>query len=160
MLAHIVYLGYGNTGSQMLNLLQAARLTEFLSERERELCATTKLDEAQKAWAAWHCEAVHGCAWALGMVDTQTLDDCPDTLANMFPPSVDPWPRIERAPLRDYDQIYQRTDTMYRLHWAAVESRFAGQSFALAEPAVVMRRHSLEWIAGSPHGWDETPLDT
>ncbi len=160
VLTHIVYLGYGNSGTEMLDLLKKARLDSFLSGRETNLCVSSKFTDQQKAWAAWHCEAVHGCAWALGMVDTQPLDPCPDTLASMFPLNTDPWPSIERATLREYDQIYARADTMYRLHWAAVESRFGGEPLSQPEPAVLMRRHSLEWVAGSPHEWDDVPLDT
>lgn len=160
VLAHIVYLGYGSSGAKILELLCKARLDQFLSDRETELCHATNFTAEQKAWAAWHCEALHGCAWALGMVSTAPLDPCPDTLASMFALNTDPWPSIERAELREYDQIYLRTDTMYRLHWAAVESRFGGTPLPEPEPAILMRRHSLEWIAGSLHDWDEIPLDT
>jgi Domain of unknown function (DUF4272) len=71
-----------------------------------------------------------------------------------------PWPSIEKAALRDFDQLYARADTMYRLHWAAVEARLNGQPFQLPEPAIIMRRRSVEWIAGSPYDWDDVPLDT
>jgi hypothetical protein len=160
VLGHIVYLGYGNTGKQVLDQLESVGLIGWISPRERELCSTSELSEHQQAWAAWHIEAVHGCAWALGMVDTAPLDDCPDTLASLFKVKTDPWPSIESASLRGYDEIYYRSDAMYRVHWAAVESRFGGPQLSQPEPAVLMRRHSIDWVAGSPYDWDEVPLDT
>jgi len=160
VLGHIVYLGYGNTGKEVLEQLEAVHLTDAISPRELELCTTDDLGEQQKAWAAWHAEALHGCAWALGMVDTGPLDDCPDMLARLFKVKTDPWPSIESASLRSYEQIYARADTLYRIHWAAVESRFGGKPLSQPEPAIVMRRHSVEWVAGAPYDWDDVPLDT
>jgi Domain of unknown function (DUF4272) len=160
VMAHVVYLGYGNTGEQMLSLLRGARLDEYLTPNELSVCTSATLSDEQKAWAAWLCEAVHGCAWALRMVETEPLDDCPNTLAHMFPVATDPWPSIEAASLRGHEKIYQRADTMYRLHWAAVDARFSGRAMPVPEPAILMRRHSLEWIVGAPQDWDEVPLDT
>jgi hypothetical protein len=160
VLGHIVYLGYGSTGREVLEQLEAVRLSDAVSPRELELCTAAKLGAQQEAWAAWHAEALHGCAWALGMVDTGPLDDCPDTLATLFKVKTDPWTSIETATLRSYEQIYARADTLYRVHWAAVESRFGGDPLRQPEPAIVMRRHSIDWVAGSPNDWDDVPLDT
>jgi Domain of unknown function (DUF4272) len=160
VLAHIVYLGYGNTGAEIVELLTNARLEEHLTPNELNFCAQDTLTSEKKAWAAWLCEAVHGCAWSLGMVDTAPLDDCPDNLVSLFPVATDPWPSIEAASLRRYDQLYQRADMMYRLHWAAVEARLSGALTPLVEPAIMMQRHSLDWVVGLPHEWDSMPLDT
>jgi hypothetical protein len=160
VLAYIVYLGYGNTGAEMLKLLRQARLAEYLTPNEVKFCARETFTNQEKAWAAWLCEAVHGCAWALGMLHTEPLDDCPNTLVSFFPLQTDPWPQIEASTLRDYEQIYQRADTMYRLHWAAVDARFSGRTMPQPEPAIMMRRHSLDWVVGLPHNWDDVPLDS
>jgi hypothetical protein len=67
---------------------------------------------------------------------------------------------FQSAQLRALDEIRQECDTLYMLHWSAVESHLSGQKTRIALPIVSYRRHAAEWIAGTADEWDEVPLDT
>jgi hypothetical protein len=160
VLSHIAYLGYGSSTSEMRKLIEKARLEEHVSPNEWNLLKSRRLGAARKNWAGWMAEAVHGCAWALRVVDSGPLADCPSTLAKTFAVDIDPWPGIEKAKLRGFDQLYRRADLSYRLHWAARHLLFEGATLPQREIAFRLRRWSADWIVGVPYAWDDMPLDT
>jgi hypothetical protein len=155
VLSHIAYLGYRNTTSKIRKLIEKAQLEQYVTPKEWDVLKRRRLSAAEKNRAGWMAEAVHGCAWALRAVDSGPLDDCPNTLAKIFEVDIDPWPRIKKAKLRAFEQLYRRADLNYRLHWAARQLRLSQP-----EIAIELRRWSSDWIVGVPYAWDDVPLDT
>lgn len=160
VLSHIIGVGYGRTGKEMLEWLTRAGIQASLTPRERDFLKQRKYTDHDRAWAAWFAEAVHGCAWALGLVELEWLGGCPDDLVKHSRPNVDPRPSISAATLRPFDELYVQADAHYRLHWAARQARLTGSDFPQPEIAIQMRRHSFDWIVGLPYEWDDIPLDT
>ncbi len=157
VLSHLVGVGYGRSGAEMLKFLAEATLTVDLTPREEIFLKQEKFSDHERAWAAWQFAAVHGCAWALGLVEMNPLGECPDTLAAHFPPRRG---AVVGAKLRAFEQIYSEADLYYRLHWAARQARLAGNEFPLSEIEIQLRRQSLDWIVGLPYEWDDMPSDT
>ena len=157
VLSHVIGVGYGRSGEEMLSWLTEAGLASGLTPREKEFLMQRKFSEQDRAWAAWHAAAVHACAWALGLEEMEPLAECPDTLASHFPPKTGP---KASAALRPFSEIYAETDLYYRLHWAARQARIEGTDFPRAEIEVQLRRQSLDWIVGLPYEWDDVPSDT
>jgi hypothetical protein len=160
VLTHVIGVGYGRPGKEMLDWLGEAGLTAGLTPRELSFLEQKNYTDRDRAWAAWQFSAVHGCAWALGLVDLEPLGRCPDALASHFPPKTNPESAIESARLRPHPEIYAKADLLYRLHWAARQARLQGSSFPLQEIEVQLRRQSIDWIAGLPYEWDDVPSDT
>jgi hypothetical protein len=160
VLSHVLGVGLGRSADEVLDQLRAVELLDFLTPRERNLLRKPKFTHSDRAWAACLAEAVHGCAWAMGLVETGALEKCPSTLSPHFPRGNDPFPSIRAARLRSFDDIYLRADLNYRLHWAARQARFDGSPFPFPEAYIQARRHAIDWIVGIPHDWDDMPLDT
>ena len=159
VLSQVIGVGSGLSADNVLDRLRAIDLLDFLTPRERALLRKPKFSHSDKAGATCLAEAVHGCAWAMGLLDTGPLEKCPPTLASHFPHG-DPHPSIRAARLRSFDELYLRADLNYRLHWSARQSRFDGSPFPLPEAFIQLRRHALDWIVGMPYDWDDIPLDT
>jgi hypothetical protein len=157
VLSHVIAVGYGRSGKEMLEWVAEAKLTGDLTRRESEFLKQKKYSAQDRAWAAWQFAAAHGCAWALGLEEMKPLEVCPNTLASHFPPKrgVD-----SGAALRAFAEIYSEADFYYRLHWAARQARLEGSEFPLPEFEIQLRRQSLDWIVGVPYEWDDVPSDT
>ena len=151
--------GSGRSADDVLDQLRATELLDFVTPRERALLRKPKFTHSDRAWSACLSEAVHGCAWAMGLLETGPLEKFPPTLASHFLHG-DPHPSIRAARLRTFDELYIRADLNYRLHWAARQARFDGSPFPFPEAYIQARRHAIDWIVGIPHDWDDMPLDT
>ena len=160
VLSYVLGVGMGRSADEVLDQLRAVELLDFLTPRERNILRKPKFTHSDRAWAACLTEAVHGCAWAMGLVETGPLEKCPPTLTSHFPHGSDPFPSIRAARLRNFDDIYLRADLNYRLHWAARQARFDGSPFPFPEADIQARRHAIDWVVGIPHDWDDMPLDT
>ena len=101
-------------------------------------------------------------AWALNAEELDHFAPCKPTLADRFPhPGKDPSEYIAAAKLRPQAQLFQEADTLYMLHWSAVEANLrAERDSRVVLPRVSFRRHAADWIIGVAESWDEVPLDT
>ncbi len=160
VLSHVIGVGYGRSGKQMLSWLADAGLQTYLTPNESNLLGKSRLTLEEKAWAAWHAAAVHACAWALQIESMEPMTPCPESLAAHFPPRMNPSLALQGTGLRHASELHACADLYYRLHWAARDAALTGHSLALAEPEIAMRRKALDWIIGLPHEWDDIPLDT
>ena len=84
VLSQVIGVGYGLSADNVLDRLRAVDLLDFLTPRERALLQKPKFSHSDKAWATCLAEAVHGCAWAMGLLDTGPLEKCPPTLTSQF----------------------------------------------------------------------------
>lgn len=160
VLSHVIGVGYGRSGREMLGWLADAGLQAHLTPNESKLLNKPRLTPGEKAWAAWQAAAVHACAWALQLEPMEPLAPCPPTLAMRFPPRTNPGVALPTAALRSASEVHAHADLYYRLHGAARDAALHGHPFALAEPEVAMRRRALEWMVGIAREWDDVPLDT
>jgi hypothetical protein len=157
VLSHVIGVGYGRSGSEMLEALESIGLSSELTPKELRLLQQANYSEHDRAWAAWQFASVHACAWALGLEPLEPLGPCSDSLASHFPFSRRPDPSAVLKPL---DVLYREADFYYRLHWAARQLQFDGGNLPLSETEIRFRRHGLDWIVGLPYAWDDIPLDT
>jgi hypothetical protein len=70
---------------------------------------------------------------------------------------------IADAKLRDFSQILDQADLIYRYHWAVVDARVKQKPApAGLEKGVVMERHyALNWLIGYMNqAWDDVSTDT
>jgi hypothetical protein len=157
ILSHLIGVGYGRTGIELLEWLREANLTKDLSPRESAFLKQMSYSDQERIWASWQVASVHACAWALGLEDMDPIGECPDTLASHFPPKQGP---NYSARLRSFEEIYCEADFYYRLHWAARQAGMQRSRFPVQEFEIQLRRKSLDWIIGLPYEWDDVPNDT
>jgi hypothetical protein len=159
VLSFVIGVGYGRSGSEMLDGIRQADLADHLSPAENKFLGQTRYTKQNRAGAAWLAEAVQACAWALGYLPLHPLEGASDDLASLFL-DVDAQQRISVAQLRPFPELYAEADFHYRLHWAARQAGLDGTEFPLPEIAVEMRRRALDWIIGVPEEWDDISTDT
>lgn len=110
----------------------------------------------------WLIEAIQFIAWALGLTALNHFEECQVTLAGHFPGSgTDPTSFISAAKLRPLVELRQEADTLYMLHWYAIEEGLSGRrDERIVLPRIVFRRHAADWLIGVAEKWEDVSLDT
>ncbi|MFC7519043.1 DUF4272 domain-containing protein [Herbaspirillum sp. GCM10030257] len=144
------------------NDLSRFALWEQLTIDEQSLLSNQDASDQSKAFHSWLVESIQFMAWSLSLVPLDHFAPCSEALVSHFPkPSTDPGPFIANASLRQIDELLQEADTLYMLHWCAVEGNLGGQSDSrLNLPRISFRRHAADWVVGVAEAWADVPLDT
>jgi hypothetical protein len=136
-------------------------LWNHLTKAEQALFSPEGLAADAKAYHSWLIESIQFMAWALCLTQLDHFTHCDDRLADLIPRSQDPSDFIRTARLRPLDELRQEGDTLYMLHWRAVESNLTGeQNDLVVLPRVSFRRHAADWIVGTADEWEDVALDT
>jgi hypothetical protein len=157
---HVAAACFGAPASKVLSTLERSGLLPFISPEESAFLADP--DEQSAAFHGWLIESIQFLGWALGHVVLDHFAACQDTLASHFPaPGTDPAPFISASTLRPASEIELEADTLYMLHWRAVENNITGRSDdRILLPMVSFRRHAADWVIGVADAWEDVPLDT
>ena len=136
-------------------------LWSHLTEEEKKLFTQDGLTTQAQAYHSWIIESIQFMAWAMNLAKLNHLEPCDERLADLLPRGTDPTDFINSARLRPRDEIKQESDTLYMLHWRAVESNIDQSSNDLVVlPRVSFRRHASDWIIGTADNWDDVAMDT
>jgi hypothetical protein len=160
VLGYIAFIGFGQTGPAMQSQLEKWNLYNHASFKEKALLAKSHYTEQEKINASWLPECIQSLAWGLTLTKLDHFYHCDDDLVTKFPIEKDPSPFLEGASLRPFSEIYFQSDLLYRLHWAARNSRLVGEKTKLSEGLIRERRKAMDWMLGVSKDWDEIPSDT
>ena len=153
---------FGAPASRVRSDLQRFELWEHLSTEEQEFMTEVDASDQSAGVHSWLVESIQVMAWALNLVNLEHLAPCTDALASHFPRGgAEPRRFIAAARLRPLHELLQEADTLYMLHWSAVE----GNLTRTPDPRVVLprvsyRRHAADWLIGTADAWEDVPLDT
>lgn len=159
-LAYVVGLGFGATGSELLEQLEKYDLMSFVSEYEKGLLRKEVLDDQDKIDMSWQTECAQALAWCIGLAELNHFQHCDDDLAEKIPFKTDPSDFIQNARLRPMSEIQEQSDLLYRMHWYAKNCRLTGRDCKLSESTISERRTAIDWTYGVEEDWDEVPMDT
>jgi hypothetical protein len=114
---------------------------------------------------SWQYEDYWVMLWALGYVNTL---DCPTNACDAakavnFLHGKTTEEFIANAKLRDFSEILDEADLIYRYDWAAVNARLKKQDLptGLDGGVVMERHHALNWLIGyMDQAWDDVTTDT
>src|ERR1700754_997212 len=70
VLSYVMGVGFGRSADNVLDQLRATDLLDFLTPGERALLRNPKSTHTDRAGSPCLAEAVHACAWAMGLLDT------------------------------------------------------------------------------------------
>ena len=157
---NVAALCFGGSGKSIRDRLERFALWRFVSDPERELFEPFALTEQAKGYHSWLVESVQSLAWSLSLAELDHFRHCDDTLSSLFPHNRDPSGFLDAARIRPLDEILQECDTLYMLHWCAVEVNLTGQSSRIELPLVQFRRHAADWVVGIAEAWDDVTMDT
>jgi Domain of unknown function (DUF4272) len=162
-------LGFRAGRQGILQWLSENGLWEVLSPREHGFVDTVEPPQRQIVNAAWKCECLIVCLWALNLIPTippaDTLCD-PDLIAKVMPPfsGISVGDFLRSAVLRREDELLDMQDECLRLHWHARDAKLKDKP--PTEPVdieIIQERHrAINWICGYDGGveWDEVTTDT
>ena len=141
--------------------LERFELWTSLTDEERQLFGSDVRLTAVKDSNSWVVEAIQCMAWALCKTGLKHFSPCDENLRSLLPMGVDPSAFCLEAELRPLDVLCQEADTLYMLHWRAVENNLRGvKDPRLVLPRISFRRHAADWMIGTAEAWEDVPLDT
>ncbi|HSD37291.1 MAG TPA: DUF4272 domain-containing protein [Rhodocyclaceae bacterium] len=153
---------FGAPAEKVRKDLERLALWEHLSSEEQVLLTNPDAGDEAKAFHSWLIEAIQFMAWSLGLLTLDHFAPCSEALASQFPKAgADPGQFIANAHLRPIGELLQEADTLYMLHWLAVETNLQGQpNQGVVLPRTSFRRHAADWVVGVAEAWDDVSLDT
>lgn len=153
------------SNDEATSYLRGSGLWSYVSPRERRFFATQQLPDEIRTEFSWSIEALNVLLWSLGkiqtldlprkMCDFATVRDLPDL-------NTDPNIWIERAAMRNSEDILNELDLTYRVHWAIRDGNLNGYQVGGGfHPGIVYERHrALNWLSRYHDEWDEVTTDT
>lgn len=153
---------FGAPASKVSKDLKQFGLWQYLTPDEQALLTETNPSSQSLAFHGWLIESIQFLAWSLGMAALDHFTQCSELLATHFPRAgTDPADFISRSELRPTAELLQEADTLYMLHWRAVENSLAGiRDARIVLPRVSFRRHAADWVIGAAEAWEDVSLDT
>lgn len=146
-------------------LMQKYGADPFLSPDETGFVSEQEPTEHSRTQFVWRYEGLWVMLWALGYVDElaypESICDVEKAVSVLVDRNTDQF--VEDSRLRDFSEILDQADLIYRYHWAVVSARLEGKSApASLEKGVVMERHhALNWLIGYMNQeWDDVMTDT
>ena len=110
-------------------------------------------------------EGAWAIAWALGLVPKLDFARNCDSQFVMSLPNLKTLESSStlkaRVKLRPMQEIFEKCDLAYCLHWAIRQAQLSGEEIPgkVLAYVIVERRRALDWLVGAD-GWDEVALDT
>ena len=153
------------TSAEARAYLQGSGLWGNVSPTERNFLANNSPSDQARVEFSWRIESLNVLLWSLGkipsldlprkMCDFENVRDLPDL-------TVDPKQWIERAALRNVEDILNETDFIYRLHWAVRDGSLNKHAVpGNFHPGIVFERHyALNWLVMYADNWDDVTTDT
>jgi hypothetical protein len=162
----IIFVVHGEmTTEEARAYLQGSGLWPNVSPMERKFLASNNVPDQVRFEYSWRIESLNVLLWSLGkistldlprkMCDFENVRDLPDL-------SVDPNAWIERAALRNVEDILNESDFIYRLHWAVRDGELKKHAVpGNFHPGIIFERHyALNWLVRYADHWDDVTTDT
>ena len=165
----LVYLGvYAEDGdrNEIVGFLKSSALWEAVSEYEKKLLSKKKLTEQDKINISWKSECIYLLLWAINKIEETGLptEQCDigamlDLLPDAFGATED---FIVNAAIRPTAEILDKSDLIYRLHWAAREADANGEDTpGDIDTGIIEEWHyAINWITCYDENWDGILTDT
>jgi hypothetical protein len=157
IVGYLIGLHYEVSGEKLTAYLQQYKLWDYVTDTEKAFLKKVELTNEEKNDIGYWCECIQVLAWALGLTGLDHKKPCEETLADLFPPYVDPWFRINTARLVPFELIYEQCDLLYRLHWAV---KHADKELPYDQDIIMERHKAINWLAGVEKNWDQVTTDT
>ncbi len=165
----LAYLGvYSEDGDkdEIIGFFKSEELWDSVSEYEKKLLSKKKLTEKDTINISWQSECIYLMLWAINKIDNLGLpiDQCNigemlDLLPNAFDSTKE---FIQNATIRPTAEILDKSDLIYRLHWAAREADSKGEDIpGNIDTGIIQEWHyAINWITYYDENWDDILTDT
>ncbi len=165
----LTYLGVyaeGGDKKEIIGYLKSQQLWDAVSEDENKLFLKNKLNTKEKINVSWRSEAMYILLWAIKKLEIPVLpvEQCSITaMLDLLPPYLEPTKKfIDDATLRTTEEILDKSDLIYRIHWAARQADIDEiESPADMDTGILQEWHyAINWITYYEENWDDITTDT
>ena len=163
----VIGTAYHPTHSSYKDYLKKQRLWKHLTRDELIFLMNPNPEPQTCKSFTWRIEAMFLLMWAVGLfkkLHFPVRQVANDRIIRKFPTfDKSPWPYIHSLKLRPKSQILDKSDLIYRLHWATRQAEIEGLAPPGGlDPEVVYEWHyATNWITKYRDAdWDDVPTDT
>lgn len=166
ILTYLVAYADTNEKDQIINYLKTEKLWEAVSKFEKKLFTKSKLTEKDKINISWHTEIIYLLLWSIQKIDDIGLpiEQCDtEEIFNILPEYLeDTSDFISTAKVRTNKEILDKSDLIYRLHWAVRQAELDDDEIPANIDAEVIEEwhYAINWITYYDDNWDEILTDT
>jgi len=166
ILTYLVAYADTNEKDQIINYLKTEKLWEAVSKVEKKLFSKSKLTEKDKINISWHTEIIYLLLWSIQKIDDIGLpiEQCDtEEIFNILPEYLeDTSDFISTAKVRTNKEILDKSDLIYRLHWAVRQAELDDDEIPANIDAEVIEEwhYAINWITYYDDNWDEILTDT
>lgn len=165
----LVYLSVyveGGDKDEIIEYFKSEELWDSVSNYEKKLLLKKKLTEKEKINISWQSECIYLMLWTINKIDNIGLpiDQCKvgkmlDLLPNAFDTTKD---FIQNARVRPTVEILDKSDLIYRLHWAVRETDSKNKDIlGSINSGIIQEWHyAINWITYYAENWDDILTDT
>jgi hypothetical protein len=156
---------FGNDREDSIRFLKEASLWDYVSPKEISFLENQEPSEQEKINTGWRSEALWTLLWAMKIIKELELpiNQCNlELIPTLIPKRAEITQYIDTATLRTKSEILDKTDLIYRIHWAVVEAQLKKTPMpAGLDAGIVIERHyALNWLVWYADGWDDITTDT
>ena len=165
----LVYLGvYSEDGdrNEIIEFFKSEELWGSVSECEKKLLLKKKLTEKDKINISWRSEGIYLMLWAINKIDNLALpiEQCDiGEMLDLLPISFDStYDFIQNACIRTTEEILDKSDLIYRIHWATREAESNDEEIpGSVDTGIIEEWHyAINWITYYDEKWDDILTDT
>jgi Domain of unknown function (DUF4272) len=152
--------------TEIINFLKTEGLWEAVSEFEMKLFAKNKLTKKDKINISWRTECIYILLWTIQKIKTIDLpiEQCDtEQIFNILPEYLEPLKEfVQNATLRPLPEILDKSDLIYRLHWATREADSNEEDIpGNIDPGIIQEWHyTMNWLTYYDDNWDDILTDT
>ena len=152
--------------TDIINFLKIEGLWGAVSEFEKKLFAKNKLTEKDKINISWQTECVYILLWSIQKLEGIDLpiEQCDtEQIFNILPKYLEPVKEfVQNATLRPIAEILDKSDLIYRLHWAAREADSNDEDIpGKIDRGIIQEWHyAINWLTYYDENWDDILTDT
>ena len=161
----VAALGEGLEDEVFWNKVEEFNVSESLTPEEIEFANLEQRDMKQRAKFTWRYESLWVLLWSLGFIeDLGRPDHICDVQKAVGILVEQPYNEfIEKARIRDINEVLDKTDLMFRYHWATTEARLKGEDrvAGLMNGVVYEWYYALNWLVDAyEEDWDDVSTIT
>ena len=151
---------------EVINFLKTERLWESVSEYEKTLFSKKKLTKKDKINISWKTECIYILLWTIQKIENIGLpiEQCDtEQIFEILPEYLEPTKDFfSTAIVRTKQEILDKSDLIYRLHWAARQAESEDEKIpANLDKGILEEWHyAINWLTYYDENWDDILTDT
>ena len=167
ILSYLNMLVEGVERDEIIEFLRESKLWENCSPIEIEMLERGEFTEQEKVNIFWQSEAMWIMLWSINKIEKLKMptEQCEvKKIVECLPEYLEPFEEyIKTSELRNKSEILDKSDLIYRLHWATRQARINKEKMPVnLDQEIIQEWHyAINWITNYESlDWDDVTTDT